>query len=254
MEAQYIPTSATQPVTRYQCDGDFIKIETVPSGNTLSIKTSENETFIGGQGRSVKFEKIFSWIQIAGNLAGEELVFQTGRGWMMDSVFAPVTVNIPQPLTVRGEQMVGSPYNGTESPFLGGYVQNGDIHPFTSQEDTGVGVNIPDTFQTGVIGVGVGDFFPGNFFNRKTMTLQVRNLQAGDTLKVLQSTNSGAGFGFYKQAVITNLSTGAAVAGGTITADGIYTFANQGIRTIQVTSNAGALTAPVTVSLNGSTA
>ena len=88
MELQQIKTLAAN-TTRYKCDGDFIKIETVPSGNTLFIKTSENETFTGPPGRAIKFEFIFSWIEISGYVPGEEIELQVGKGWMLEGVLVP---------------------------------------------------------------------------------------------------------------------------------------------------------------------
>lgn len=94
MELQQIKTDANVPY-RYMDHGDFIKIETVPSGNELFIKTSEGETFKGPAGRSIKFEKAFDWYEISGQVPGESIELQTGLGWMMDSVFPPVTVIVP---------------------------------------------------------------------------------------------------------------------------------------------------------------
>lgn len=84
--------------------GDFVKIEKVPSGNTLTIRTNfagplpngqensgipntenENESFIGPQGRSIKFENPFQQLYITGAAQDEEITIQTGFGWMLDS-------------------------------------------------------------------------------------------------------------------------------------------------------------------------
>ena len=102
MEVQEIKTLATDVAPkRYKCDGNFIKVETVPSGNPLYIKTSENETALLVAGRSEKFEKPFNWIEITGFVAGELLTLQTGLGWMLDSIPSEIagTVEITGPIT-----------------------------------------------------------------------------------------------------------------------------------------------------------
>lgn len=87
-------------------NGKFIKVESVPSGNTLYIKTSEGETFLGKERYSIEFEKEFEWIQIQG--ADEETIqLQIGLGWILQD--APEDVNVLTLPNVYLQYQVGTP-------------------------------------------------------------------------------------------------------------------------------------------------
>ncbi len=181
-------------------------------------------------------------------------VFYANKAKLKYSAASPVTVTIPQPLTVRGEQPTGTAWNGGEYPFLGGMLNltNFTVVPLVSFDGTALNAAAPDVFSISTIGLGAGNGIAVNYFNRKTFIFEVRNLKAGEALKVMMSMN-GSVLPFTKVTTITNLFTGAAVTSGTIIADGTYQCSLVGIRSVFITSNGNALTQSPTVGTNGST-
>lgn len=74
--------SNTATTKRFQCAGRFLKVEDIPSGNKIKIKSSEGETVIAAKGRSMEFVKPFTGLEISGFAADETIVLQAGDGWM----------------------------------------------------------------------------------------------------------------------------------------------------------------------------
>ncbi|HSS99302.1 MAG TPA: hypothetical protein VLK33_19845 [Terriglobales bacterium] len=267
--------------------GDFVKIELVPSGNVLTIKTTgaapgpierelpgnsgntpnENESFVGSTGRSIKFENQFQRLEITGAMPGEEIVIQTGFGWMMDSV--DFNAQFPNPIGVEGifpeTQVVPNP--STQKPVLvGGYFDDGsgNIFPrFVSlAEDQELYTSQLDDIRV-ILGNGPGAtslLLQANHLKKSVPAAMVfllpQNGQPAYTGKytlAVDTVNFGALGGVPPGPMVVNALTGAAVAANNLVSGVPYyaLFAGWGSVGVSFQPNPGDGNALVQVTLMG---
>lgn len=82
--------------------GDFVRFESIPSGNVLTVVTNHGDTAELTQGRSWQVERPFTSISITGFNPGETLEVQLGQGWILDAPgrIQPFPPASPEPLEV----------------------------------------------------------------------------------------------------------------------------------------------------------
>lgn len=228
--------------------GDFVMIRSMQGTNATVIAVSQTgtETVKLAVNEPFRFDGPFNNLSLASDVNNDIIELTYGRGYVW-----PFLTN---PLRMMGQFFSGQQPDSTFRPFAIGVVDevSGGIDAVKGL-DGFMNVRTEHVNQAGILPAATPNVQAvAGFTDCATVTFQVQGIMGGDTLQVFAGLQPAFLASFPQLKVITDMTTGGAVGGGNIVADGLYQVQVKGLQAIFIKPTAN-LTAPVTVMINPNT-